>query len=170
MTLGPDAIQKFYDALIQSGQIFLAELLESSQNVAPASANDKKLAEINPCRYSYKTVNILMFRVMIDCTRSHIQNLCDQLHKTRKHVFSASCGDDFGSSNYFSPDFVKMKYDHNKIGSREERLVEDGEHFGDKELVDSIASAAPDSVVNFLLEVTFYRFTHAKYFISGTCW
>jgi hypothetical protein len=55
-TLRSGAMQTFYNALIQTGQIALAELLESSQNVAAASENEKKAAEINPCRYSCKTV------------------------------------------------------------------------------------------------------------------
>src|SRR5689334_6948538 len=93
---------------------------------------------------------------MIDCARNHILNLCDQLHKSSKHVFSEIFGDDFGTSNFFSSDFVKMKYDPNKIGRREEMLVEDGEHFGVKELIYSITSGAPRA--NYLLEVGIFSF------------
>jgi hypothetical protein len=112
-----------------------------------------------------------MFSDMIDCARNHILNFCDQLHKSRKHVFSEIFGDDFGTSNFFSPDFVKMKYDHNKIGRHEEMLVEDGEHFGMKELIDSITSGAP--YANYLLEVGIFSFHNCHNvisFMTGTRW
>ena len=60
-------MQPFYNALIQTGQIALAELLESSPNVVAASENDKKDAEyinnVFRCKNcimitSFKAINI----------------------------------------------------------------------------------------------------------------
>ncbi len=94
---------------------------------------------------------------MIDCARKHILHLCQQLNKSRQHVFGSIVGDSFETNNYFLPDLLKMKYDSTKSGGRDERLIEDGEHFGYWKIITEITGDT-SAAENFLIEVCFSSF------------
>jgi hypothetical protein len=122
-----------------------AKQVEDDENVELQKLPVVKQIEhkVGLCQYKYLDKFIVK---VVEEARKHINNLCDQLHKARKDVFSSVAGDNFETSNYFLPDLVELNYDDDY------GLLEDGAHFGKKEFIDKV-TGVHHSPTNFLLEV-----------------